>query len=211
MKKASDKYLTMADAECLERCIATGGVAICPTDTVYGLACDPEDSQAAERLCTLKSREPGKPAAVMFFRLELALETLDWLDQATRDLLAKLLPGPVTAVLPNPDGRFPLACGQAPSALGLRVPDLDARLAALASIELPLMQSSANLAGGPAPSYLATVPKAVREGVDLALDAGELSGVSSTVVDLTLYGASGNYQLLREGGLPAEELHTILS
>ena len=101
--------------------------------------------------------------------------------------LARLLPGGVTLLLPNPDGRFPLACGPDPATLGLRVPDLPA----LAGVRAPVLQSSANHAGGPDARRLDDVPAAIRAGADLVLDGGELPGTPSTVVDLRRYEADG--------------------
>src|SRR5438034_10098960 len=64
------------EAEAFARCIAAGGVAVFPADTVYGLACDPENAAAVERLYALKGRPPDKPAAVMFFARAPALAGL---------------------------------------------------------------------------------------------------------------------------------------
>ncbi len=58
------------DARRLQECLAGGGVAVFPTDTVYGLGCDPERPAAVERLYELKGRPPERPSAVMFFALE---------------------------------------------------------------------------------------------------------------------------------------------
>ena len=66
----------MSDAADLERCLAAGGVALFPSDTVYGLAADPENRSAVERLYRLKGRPVSKPSAVMFFDLEAALAAL---------------------------------------------------------------------------------------------------------------------------------------
>ena len=65
-----------SDAQQLERCIAVGGVAVFPADTVYGLACDPTSREAIARLYALKGRPADKPAAVMFFTLQRALDAL---------------------------------------------------------------------------------------------------------------------------------------
>jgi L-threonylcarbamoyladenylate synthase len=81
------------------RVIAAGGVAVFPADTVYGLACDPEDAAAVERLYALKGRPPAKPAAVMFFDRDAALAGL---PPRARGLLERLMPGGLTALLPNP-------------------------------------------------------------------------------------------------------------
>src|SRR3954467_15428522 len=100
--------------------MAVGGVAVLPADTVYGLACDAQSREAVERLYLLKRRRPDKPAAVMFFDVELALAALPELGARTRAALEARLPGGVTLLLPIPGGRFPLAGGG--GVLGLRVP-----------------------------------------------------------------------------------------
>src|SRR5213082_530328 len=98
----------------LENCIAAGGVALFPADTVYRLATDPDSRAGVERLYALKGRPPDRPTAVMFFALEPALAALPELGPRTRAALERLLPGGVTALVPNPGRRFPLACGPEP-------------------------------------------------------------------------------------------------
>jgi L-threonylcarbamoyladenylate synthase len=196
----------VSDAESFERCIDAGGVAIFPSDTVYGLACDPVNAVAVERLYALKGRPPVKPSAVMFFNREAALAALPELGERTRAAMRRLLPGGVTVLVPNPARRFPLACGDDPSALGVRVP----RVQTLASVNSPVLQSSANLAGGADPRRLADVPESIRAGADLVLDGGELPGRPSTVVDLREYDHDGPWHVLRAGAVGEDELHWAL-
>src|ERR1022692_3051072 len=97
---------TTDDATRLEACLAGDGVAVIPTDTVYGLACNPASEVAMRRIYELKQRPPLKPAAVMFFALEPALDALSELGPRTRAAIPALLPGPVTLLLPNSERRF---------------------------------------------------------------------------------------------------------
>jgi L-threonylcarbamoyladenylate synthase len=198
--------LTSSDAETFARCIAVGGVAVFPADTVYGLACEPDTREAVERLYALKGRRPDKPAAVMFFDLELAFAALPELEPRTRTLLGRLLPGGITALLPNPLRRYPLACGPDPHTLGLRVPALSAEIEALSAMRWPVMQSSANASGGYDAHRLADVPEEIRRRADLVLDGGELAGTPSTVVDLRRYELDGIWAVLREGAVPEREI-----
>jgi L-threonylcarbamoyladenylate synthase len=190
----------------LERVIAAGGVVVFPSDTVYGLACDPGSTVAVERLYALKGRPPAKPAAVMFFSLERALAALPELGARTRAALEALLPGAVTLLLPNPRGRFPLACASDPATVGLRVPDLPA----LAAVGAPVLQTSANRAGGADARRLADVPESIRSGADLVLDGGELPGTPSTVVDLRGYEERGGWALLRPGLVSSGTIGSVL-
>jgi L-threonylcarbamoyladenylate synthase len=190
----------------LERVIAAGGVAVFPSDTVYGLACDPDSAAAVERLYALKGRPAERPAAVMLFSLDRALAALPELGAHTRAALERLLPGGVTLLLPNPRRRFPLACGPDPQTLGLRVPDLPA----LRDVRVPVLQSSANLSGGADARRLADVPAPIRAGADLVLDGGELPGTPSTVIDLRRYEETGGWAVLRAGLVAEGTIATVL-
>jgi L-threonylcarbamoyladenylate synthase len=196
--------LSEADVPLFERCMSVGGVAVFPADTVYGLCCEPGTPDAVRRLYRLKGRRDGKPAAVMFFDRELALEALPELGSATRRVLEGLLPGGITALVPNPAERFPLACGPDRRTLGIRVPALEGRLAPLAQVAWPVLQSSANTAGGPDARQLAEVPERIRNGADLVLDAGGLPGTPSTVVDLRRFDRAGEWSIVRAGAVPTE-------
>ena len=110
----------------------------------------------------------------MFFDLETALTALPELGERTRAALAQLLPGKVTVLVPNPERRFPLACGEDPTTLGLRV----ASVPALAGVRWPVLQSSANLAGGAEARTLDEVPEPLRAEADLVIDGGELPGTA---------------------------------
>jgi len=199
------------DAARLRDCVAGGGVAVFPSDTVYGVCCDPENEQAARRLYELKGRPAARSAAVMFFGLDAALAMLGELPEAERLALQVLLPGPLTLLLANPAQRFAAACRTDPLTLGLRVPRLSEELAALRALRIPVMQSSANLSGQPDARTLEEVPAAIREGADLVLDGGELGGTPSTVIDLRDLGAQGRWHVLREGALPKREVELALA
>jgi len=204
----------MIDVARLRQCLAGDGVAILPTDTVYGLACNPDSETALRRIYELKGRPPVKPAGVMFFSLQSVLESLPELGPRTRAALGALLPGPVTLLIPNPANRFLPACdpsGTGSALLGLRVPTFEGPLATLASLDLPAAQSSANLSGDADPRRLQDVPAELREGVELVFDGGELPGVASTVIDLSHYEQSGRWRIVREGPLDAVFLQTALA
>jgi L-threonylcarbamoyladenylate synthase len=206
----SAPVLTAGDAETFGRCMSVGGVAVFPADTVYGLACDPDEREAVARLYELKGRRPDKPAAVMFFARDLALAALPELGPRTRAALHALLPGGVTLLLPNPAHRFPLACGPDPDTLGLRVPAWPPALEALSRVSWPVLQSSANAAGGADARRLEDVPGRLRAGADLVLDGGELPGTPSTVVDLRAYERDGGWAIVREGAVATAQVAAAL-
>lgn len=202
--------LSARDAATFERCMAVGGIAVFPADTVYGLACDASAEGAITELYRLKGRPLDKPSAVMFFDLELARAALPELGPRTGAALGALLPGGVSLLLPNPAGRFPLACGADPGTIGVRVPELPRATAALHEVRWPVLQSSANLAGEPEARRLADVPERLRTAADLVLDGGALPGTASTVIDLRRFEDDGAWAIVRQGAVPAEQVEAAL-
>ena len=198
------------EAEAFDRCVGDGGVALFPSDTVYGLAAHPESKEAVDRLYELKGRPPARPAAVMFFDLALALDVLGDLGPRTGEAVRRLLPGAFTLVLPNPSGRYPLACGPRTDRIGVRVPRLAGALEPLSAVRRPVLQSSANISGGPEARRLEDVEASIRSGVDLELDGGELPGRASTVVDLAALEDDDRFEVLREGAVPAADVAALL-
>jgi L-threonylcarbamoyladenylate synthase len=198
-------------ADRLRECVTAGGVAVFPSDTVYGVCCDPNNEEAARRLYALKGRPSARACAVMFFSLDDALEELDDLHESERDALHALLPGPVTVLLANRAQRFAPACRVDPATLGLRVPTFAGELEALASVGVPVLQSSANLSGEPDARRLEQVPERLREGADLVIDGGELPGTPSTVIDLRDLDEEHRWYVLRDGALPRERVERALA
>ncbi len=190
----------------LERTIAAGGVAVFPADGLYGLACDPLDAAAIERIHRIKGRDDGKPSAVMYFSPLAMRELVEGLGPRTRLAVGALLPGPVTLVVANPEGYYPLACREDRSRLGVRLIG-----GPLAGAMCPLLQTSANVSGEPAPGRFEDVPSEIVATVDLAIDGGELTGLPSTVVDFTRFDADGEWTVLRDGGLSEGDLTARMS
>jgi L-threonylcarbamoyladenylate synthase len=189
----------------LDRCVGDGGVAIFPADTLYGLACDPLNAEAVERIHAIKGRGERKPSAVMYFSPLAMRELVSGLGPRTRDAIGALLPGPVTLVIANPQHRYPLACREDPERLGVRLIE-----GPLAGTMTPIFQTSANRSGAPAPTRFDEIDEEIRDQVDLGIDGGELIGEPSTVIDVTAIEGDGRWEILREGALPAADVERRL-
>lgn len=189
----------------LDACVLRGGVAVFPADGLYGLACDPSSAEAIARIHALKGRDDGKPSAVMFFSPLAMRELVSTVGPRTRAAMAALLPGPVTLVVDNPAGLYPLACREDRARLGVRL--LDGPLAGAAAA---IFQTSANRAGEAAPARFVDIDPEIVAAVDLAIDGGELTGLPSTVIDVTAIEAGGEPVILREGALSSTEALRLL-
>ena len=169
-----------------ERALRAGGLAILPTDTVYGIGCAADHRDACARLYACKSRGRDQPTAVVLGSVANLLEdVLPELTGRAGGLCRRVLPGPVTLVVPNPAGRFAHLCGATPDRIGVRVPVLAAAVAALADAAGGLALTSANLHGEPPPDRLADVPAGLRDLCAFTIDGGVLAGTPSSVIDIT--------------------------
>ncbi|HEY6836720.1 MAG TPA: L-threonylcarbamoyladenylate synthase [Gaiellaceae bacterium] len=176
--------------------IRAGRPVVLPTDTVYGLCADPEQEGAAREVARLKGREAAQPIALLARDVDRLLERIPELDDR---VLHALLPGPYTLVVPNPNRRYPWLGGN--GTIGVRVPDLPAAAAAVLGEVGAVLATSANLHGGPDPRRIEDVPEEIRSACGAVIDAGELPGTPSTVLDLT----GPEPRVIREGAVPAAE------
>lgn len=175
--------------------LEAGGLAVIPTDTVYGLACRADLEKAVRELSRLKGRAAEQPIALVGADVEALVAIVPELD-------GRRVPrGPFTVVLPNPAGRLPWLAGANPETIGVRIPDVAGDAADLLGRIGALAATSANLHGGLDPRRLADVPREILDAVAAVLDGGDLPGTPSTVVDLT----GPQPRVLREGAVPAAE------
>jgi L-threonylcarbamoyladenylate synthase len=146
--------------------LRAGQAVILPTDTVYGLCALPEHEDV---LYELKGRDRSKPVALLAADVEALLGVIPGVDL---DVLERYLPGPYTLVVGEPR-------------VGVRVPDLPESAAEIVRAVGVVAATSANLSGGPDPRRVEDVPDEIRAACGAVVDAGELPGVPSTVIDLT--------------------------
>jgi L-threonylcarbamoyladenylate synthase len=189
-----------------------GGLACLPNDTVYGIACKPDNSVAVDRIYRIKQRERDKPLAMVFGDTAGVFSLVTEMVPAIRDAVTALLPGPVTVVL-DAAGDQAAALSTtlgSPGSLAVRVvpPPLDSIYKQLPS---PLALTSANLSGQPDPCTMDEVAPEVLEECDFAIDAGRCTvSVPSTIMDLRPLAAGRSAVILREGAVSAVEIRRVL-
>jgi L-threonylcarbamoyladenylate synthase len=157
--------------------LRAGRAVILPTDTVYGLCALPEHEDV---LYELKRRNRSKPVALLAADVDALIAARPELDRAVLD---RYLPGPYTLVFET---------------AGVRVPNLPPEAAEVVREVGVVAATSANLSGGPDPRRVQDVPEEIRSACGAIVDAGELPGVPSTVIDLT----GGEPRVLRQGAGP---------
>lgn len=171
-----------------------GGVAVIPTDTVYGIAAHPARPDAVARICTIKGRPTGKPIALLAADAPAVTAFGADFPPAARRLADAYWPGALTLVLP---------CGGAGE--GFRVPDHAFTRRLLAACGGVLRVTSANLSGAMPAVNAVEALKDVGLEADLVIDDGPSpGGVPSTVVKVD---ADGTLTVLREGAIPSADIH----
>lgn len=174
------------------RFLHAGRLVIVPTDTVYGVAADPSNPAAMERLFEAKGRPRGKPVALLAASMQQVIGFGTTLHPVARALAERYWPGPLTLILPTPHG-----------ALGFRIPSHSAALELLRRAGTVLAVTSANASGEPPALTVAAALSALGAHVDLALDAGASpGGVASTVVRME----GREILIIREGAIPRSEI-----
>jgi L-threonylcarbamoyladenylate synthase len=181
--------------------LRSGQPVVLPTDTVYGLCANPYSEGPVRRAYALKGRDAAQPSALVASDVDMLLECVPELRSRIGPVLRAVLPGPFTFVVPNPARRYRWLTGERPETLGVRVPEMPTPAETVLMRTGAVMATSANRPGEPDPARLEDVPEEILDGSAAVIDAGDLPGVPSTVVDLT----NNEPRVLREGAVPAED------
>lgn len=175
-----------------------GGLIVYPTDTVYGLGCDPRNAAAVDRLFAAKNREP-KPIPVLCDAIE-RVRILAEVTPGAERLAAEYWPGQLTIVLPLKESVAP-KIHQGSGTVAVRIPGSDLCRELIRDCGGLLTGTSANLSGRPPCKTAADAEEQLGEAVDLILDGGRLEGLPSTIVALRENGI----EVLREGAVRVSE------
>jgi L-threonylcarbamoyladenylate synthase len=181
--------------------LRAGQLVLLPTDTVYGLCADAYREPPCRRLAAAKQRPEGMPIALLAADLDAVLDAVPEARGRAAVVARALLPGPFTLVLPNQARRFRWLTGTRPETIGVRVPALPPPAFEVVRRVGAVAATSANSHGGPDPARCADVPREILDACGAVVDAGELPGTPSTVLDLS----GPEPVVLREGAVPAEE------
>lgn len=182
----------------------TGGLIAFPTDTIYGVAADPFNPEAIQRIYTVKERTEEKALPVLIGNLDQLEDLVLFVDERLNRIAKAFWPGPLTLILPK-NARVPTDLTPYPT-IGVRMPNLAFTLALLEE-NGPLATTSANISGGPNPVDAASVMAQLGGRIDLILDGGPTSGpTASTVADLS----GPEISILREGPISLADLQALM-
>jgi len=169
-----------------ESVIKSGGLVVVPTDTVYGIIGDATQAKTVGRLYALKAR-PKKKAFPIFVRDIAMARWFAYISDAKARFLESVWPGAVTVVFHHKE-KLPQQLTAGNNSIAIRIPNHPFVLALLDRVNVPLMQSSANLSGMPPATRVQEIVayfEKEKNKPNPIIDGGELSGSPSTIIDLT--------------------------
>lgn len=186
--------------------IRSGELVIFPTETVYGLAADALNEEAVLKVYEAKGRPAHEPLPVQIFSTDALTRVTSIVPDFAVVLAQKFWPGPLTLVFQKGPLISDIASGGR-GTIGIRIPDHPIARALLKELGSPMIATSANVSGNPAPKSAEEAIIEVGENVSVILDAGESRlGIASTVVDVSTYPP----KILRAGTISAEDIKQVM-
>lgn len=196
------KRYTIEEAQAAATMLWKGGLVAVPTETVYGLAASARDGVAVQKIFDLKDRPYEKPISVLVSGMDMVEAYCQNIPPVAYKLAERYWPGPLTMILED-KGVVPLMVTAETDTLGVRCPDHPLTLSILEKADFPLAATSANPTGEEPAKTAQEVLRYFDTKIEAVVDGGPCAvGVASTVLDLT----EEEPKVLREGGIPAQEL-----
>ena len=186
--------------------LAGNGIVAVPTETFYGLAVNPFQTEALNRLFALKARSPEKPVLLLVAGTEMLTRVVREVPEAAIRLMDRFWPGPLPIIFPC-QPHLPRLLTGGTGTVGVRHPRQPLTCRLVTALGHPVTGTSANRAGAPPLTRAAEFAQEFGAGVDLILDSGPCpGGLPSTIVDVT----SSPPRLVRAGVIPPVELVKIV-
>jgi L-threonylcarbamoyladenylate synthase len=183
--------------ECIHYLSHPGAVLLMPTETVYGLFCSWDDKEALNRICEMKERESNKPFQMLAPDLESIENEGVIITNEIKKLYDAFCPGPITIVAKQ---------GDSGNTIGFRIPDHGFMQDLLLSYGANIAATSANFADAPPATTIEEAVASLKGEPNIAVDAGPIHGIASTVVDMT----GPLFRILRKGPISESEISNIL-
>lgn len=189
--------------------IRSGEVLGMPTDTFYGLAADPFNLRAVDKVYEIKTRSRHKPLSLLISSVEQAEELAKDLSDEFYALARKFWPGPLTIIV-KAGSRLPLKVTANTGNVAIRVPNARIPLAVVTAAAIPITATSANLSGASECTTAEQVRDQLHGRINVIVDGGTSPrDIASTIIDLTDDGA--RWRVIREGAIPAEQISTFFA
>jgi L-threonylcarbamoyladenylate synthase len=186
--------------------VTSGGIIVYPTDTIYGIGCNPYNDSSVQRIFKIKGRNQKKPLPILASSIE-DVEKIVSLDKIGKLLARKYWPGALTIVSTLRDKNISIKLTAGQKTIGVRIPNNKCTLMLLKHCKY-LVGTSANRSGEKPPKSASEVMSSSLDDFDALLDGGTVEkGIESTIVDIS---DSTSPKVIREGAIRSEEVYKVL-
>jgi tRNA threonylcarbamoyl adenosine modification protein (Sua5/YciO/YrdC/YwlC family) len=188
--------------------LRAGHVVSVPTDTFYGLAADPVNLRAVDRIYDIKARQRNKALSLMIDSIEMAEQLAAEVSKDFELLAERFWPGPLTIIV-KASSRLPLRVTANTGNVALRIPAAGIPVSIIKAAGFPITATSANLSGESECTTAQQVREQLGDRVPLIVDGGTSPrSVASTIVDLS--GDDGSWKVIRAGAISVDDVTAIL-
>jgi tRNA threonylcarbamoyl adenosine modification protein (Sua5/YciO/YrdC/YwlC family) len=188
--------------------IRRGLVLGMPTDTFYGLAADPVNLRAVDRIYEIKNRSRHKPLSLLVESVDQATELARNVPDVFHRLAEKFWPGPLTMIV-KAGSRLPLKVTANTGNVALRVPSAAIPVAIIRETGFPITATSASLLGAAECTTAESLREQLGDRISIIVNGGPTErAVPTTIVDLS--GDPPQWQIIREGAIPSDDISQIL-
>lgn len=172
-----------------------GGIAIIPTDTVYGIVCDALEEDAVKRVYELKHRDFSKPMIILVSDYDMLQKYTKNINYLQKNLMDTYFPGPITIILEKEE-TIPNIVTSGKKEVGVRIPNNTTLREIIKSLGHPIIATSANISSNKTITNIDILEEEIKEKVDYIYDGGTLDGYASTIVKV-----DDKISILRDGDL----------
>lgn len=185
--------------------IKAGGIAVFPTETVYGIGTNGLNEEAINKLYNIKHRPIDKPISLLVSNIEMIEQVTKDITELEYAMIKEFLPGPLTIILKKKD-IVPDIVTAGGNTVGIRMPENEISLKLIEFSGVPIAAPSANISGKPSGTQLDTIMEEFRDNVDYYIDGGESKiGIASTIVQVI----DGKPHILRQGVITKEQIEEV--
>ena len=184
------------EVEATVEVLRKGGIILYPTDTVWGIGCDATDEEAVARIYALKRSENKKSMLVLCGSADMAVRYVNRAPCIAFEV-QEMATSPLTLILPGATGVAPNLIPEE-GTLGIRIPDHEFCREVLRRFNRPIVSTSANISGEPAPKRLPEIAREIIDGVDYVVDPrfeGHPTGKPSSIIAFT---EEGGVKIIRQ-------------
>ena len=176
--------------------LKAGGIILYPTDTVWGIGCDATNEAAVARVFELKRRADSKSLITLVADADMLGKYVKVIPEVAINLL-EVNDKPMTIIYPDAMGLAPNVVAEDGSA-GIRIPMNDFCVAVIRRFHKPIVSTSANISGEPAPAFYEDIPMEIIDAVDWVADPYLEEGATGEPSQIIQVGLHGEIKIIRE-------------